>query len=345
MLLLLPLQSILLFMQYKFNNSVVGGTFDRFHVGHRKLLETAFEQSEKVDIGIATNELFKDKQFAHLIEDYEDRRKSVMDFLSQRAVSARARLIPINDFYGTTLQDMELDAIFVTESNREHVLKINEEREKRGIRSLEIVSVPFVRGNDKEIISSERIRKGLIDRDGNSYKKLFEAQEEFVLTEKERDELRQPIGKITKDMKDVLSVIDDKTLLIAVGDIVAASVQQAGRLADINIIDGKTRRHNLETTNILSDVAMTHRATENPAGIITQEAANTLFAAMKDYNTTRTKQLIDVTGEEDLLAIPAILLAPLHTVVLYGQFDKGIVVVSVSEQNKKRVQELFRKFQ
>jgi len=332
-------------MSYQFHLSVVGGTFDRFHAGHRKLLTTAFEQSENVTIGIATVELYENKKLALLIEEYNDREKAVVQFLSDNGFTDRSEIIQINDIYGTSIDSDSIDAIFVTESTKPNALKINEERDKRGFKSLEIITVPFVLGDDGEMISSARIRKGLIDREGKSYSKLFERQEVYVLPEEARDEMRHPIGPVYTDMHEVISLLQPRTILIAVGDIVAASAQQAGRLAEINITDGKTRRQNLEPTRANSFSEMTRRTTENPAGTITQKAAKTIFAAISNYLTNHTEQLIDVNGEEDLLAIPAILLAPLSAVVIYGQFDRGIVVVDVTEHNKKRAQYLFGKFQ
>ena len=52
-----------------------------------------------------------------------------------------------------------------------------------------------------------------------------------------------------------------------------------------------------------------------------------------------------VKGEEDLLALPAILFAPLNSVVLYGQIDLGVVMVEVTEEKKKGVEEILKKFQ
>ena len=54
--------------------------------------------------------------------------------------------------------------------------------------------------------------------------------------------------------------------------------------------------------------------------------------------------MIKVKGEEDLLALPAILLAPLHSIMLYGQMDMGIVMVEVTEEKKKEVMEILKKF-
>lgn len=34
----------------------VGGTFDKFHDGHKKLLSTAFEIGDHIEIGVTSNE-------------------------------------------------------------------------------------------------------------------------------------------------------------------------------------------------------------------------------------------------------------------------------------------------
>jgi pantetheine-phosphate adenylyltransferase len=331
-------------MQYKFGHAIVGGTFDRFHAGHRKLLTEAFENSEKVTIGIATEELFGDKSFKYLIEEYKDREQSVSDFLKEKGFESRTEIIPIHNIFGNSLESKNIDAIFVTESTKPNAEKINEERKKKFWDPLEIITVSYVLGEDDEIISSERIRKGLIDREGHSYMKFFKAQKEFHLPQHEREALRRPIGHVATDMQTVIKSLDKHTMLIAVGDIVASSAKQTGRLADISIIDGLTRRAVLEPEHVVSFGNIKKRKTHNPAGSITYDAARSLQEAITDYETTHAEQLIVVSGEEDLLAIPAILLAPLKSVVLYGQFDQGIVVVHVSEQNKKRVQDLFWKF-
>jgi len=331
-------------MHYQFKHALVGGTFDRFHLGHQKLLATAFEQSENVAIGIATSELFQNKNFAKLIEDYEVRKKSVSEFLTEKSFVDRAKIVAIHDIYGTSLED-EHDAIFVTEETKANALKINEERHKKSLPALQIITVPFVIADDSEIISSERIRFGAITQEGKSYLKMFEKKEAFVLPESEREEMRRPLGQIYTDMQEVVDTLDPDVMLIAVGDIVSESLLRIGKQAEISVIDGKSRRKDLQTDYDISFVETIRRETKNPQGTITQNAAKTLQKAFADYQKTRGKQLVIVSGEEDLLAIPAILLAPLSAVVVYGQFDQGIVVVNISEQNKKHVQNLFGKFQ
>jgi len=120
---------------------------------------------------------------------------------------------------------------------------------------------------------------------------------------------------------------------------------QAGRQADISIIDGKTRRELVSAQQAGDFMKAKKSEAQNPAGTITQEAVKTLHSSIDTYIETKESQLLVVSGEEDLLAIPAILLTPLKSVVVYGQFDQGIVVVEVTEYNKKHVQDLFGKFQ
>ena len=70
---------------------------------------------------------------------------------------------------------------------------------------------------------------------------------------------------------------------------------------------------------------------DNPAGIITDELIKTLSEAFASEKPLR----IFVRGEEDLATLPVILMAPLDSVVLYGQPDEGVVFVKVTEEKRK----------
>ena len=50
---------------------------------------------------------------------------------------------------------------------------------------------------------------------------------------------------------------------------------------------------------------------------------------------------IEVLGEEDLSALPAIFLAPNRDVtIIYGLPDKGVVVVKTNEENKNKAKKI-----
>jgi uncharacterized protein (UPF0218 family) len=73
----------------------------------------------------------------------------------------------------------------------------------------------------------------------------------------------------------------------------------------------------------------------NPAGVITREAWDTIKEALKDREA-----VIFVDGEEDLLAIPAVLESPDNAFVVYGQPSEGIVVVATLPQTKTEVRKI-----
>jgi hypothetical protein len=54
----------------------------------------------------------------------------------------------------------------------------------------------------------------------------------------------------------------------------------------------------------------------------------------------RKKSRIVVNGEEDLLVIPAVLLAKNGSAVVYGQPGRGMVLIKVTEKKKDIIQKL-----
>jgi pantetheine-phosphate adenylyltransferase len=327
----------------KFSHTIVGGTFDRFHLGHQKLLDVVFSHSENTTIGISTKALYKNKPFAAIIEPYEKRKEYVQGYIKQKNITEETKIISIEDIYGTTLEQKEIDAIFVTEENIKAAELINKKRKAINFPPLEIVIVPFVKGNDGEVISSERIRKGEIDRHGNSYQLLF-AETSLKLPQDLRTLLREPIGQVTQDLESVRS--DKTTAVIAVGDIVALTLFANHDQADISIVDFKTRRRELRGNDEVSLNALHPTlSAKNIAGLIETEAVQTIKQAMETFLQDGTKQTLKIEGEEDLLTLPAILLAPLESLVIYGQYDRGAVIVKITEAKKREIIALVKQFE
>lgn len=125
--------------------------------------------------------------------------------------------------------------------------------------------------------------------------------------------------------------------IITVGDVVSTEARATGIPANLRIIDGKTMRHGY--TSAVSRTRATLHVV-NPAGTITQESWQAIKEALEEDDAT-----IIVEGEEDLLAIPAVLEAPLRSLIVYGQPSEGIVVVEATSQRKAELTKFLAEIQ
>ena len=320
---------------------IAGGTFDHFHSGHARLLDEAFNQSEKVIIGVSVSlpQVYTHKVLANSIESFAAREDSVKQYLTQKNYIQRSKIVPLKDMYGNTLQEKTAEAIFITTENVPNVQCINAKRTEIGFPPLQVVQVPYVTGEDGSVITSARIRAGEIDRNGHAYFSVFKNKIQLTLPALLREHMRQPIGNVVKNISELQNVLENSRIIITVGDIITQSLVNAGRSPDIAIIDFKSRRHTL-TRKQYGNIG----STPNPAGTIRTEAVKLYKRALQKFLQTGEKQTITVDGEEDLLALQAILIAPLASVVLYGQFDLGIVINEVTEALKNKIKETLKNF-
>ena len=144
----------------KYDKVAVGGTFDKFHDGHKKLLSTAFEIAESLEIGVTSD------KFGGLkgdIDSCEERMNNLKLFFKDKS---NFIIVPLEDPYGTTIYDGSFDAIVVSEETEPTAVEINEIRASKGMKPLDIVVVSFVLAYDGIPISSTRIRRGEINKNG-----------------------------------------------------------------------------------------------------------------------------------------------------------------------------------
>jgi pantetheine-phosphate adenylyltransferase len=149
----------------QYRKVAVGGTFDKFHEGHRMLLEKAFYIGEIVVIGVTSDEFGSKKG---KIEPCSIRMSNLASLLKNKSNYTLARL---EDPYGTTLDDAKLEAIVVSPETAPTAHKINKIRRERGLNPLDIVTISMVMAQDGEPISSTRIRMGEINTHGDLIKK------------------------------------------------------------------------------------------------------------------------------------------------------------------------------
>ena len=80
---------------------------------------------------------------------------------------------------------------------------------------------------------------------------------------------------------------------------------------------------------------------KNPPAHISYNLWNTVKNAFS--NLEKNSLRIEVDGEEDLAALPAILFAPRDVTIIYGLPNKGVVVVKSTIKNKRKVREVLDK--
>jgi cytidyltransferase-like protein len=154
----------------RFRKVAVGGTFDEFHKGHKVLLLKAFEVGDRVLIGLCSDDFVAKMGKPHNTAPYQERLKELNAFLKKRGLSEMAEIVPLNDSYGSTVTDKCIDALVVSEETETTALKINQKRREAGLPLLEIVAISMVPAENCVPISTTRIRKGEIDREGHMLK-------------------------------------------------------------------------------------------------------------------------------------------------------------------------------
>lgn len=151
----------------KFTKVVVGGTFDLLHDGHKALFEKALEVGHLLLIGLTTDKMVTKSRKNHKVSTYCERKKSLRKHFDKKKVSNRVKIIPINDPYGPSIKDHDVEAIVVSQESTERAEEINRIRLDRGLQPLKIVTITIILAEDGGHISTTRIRRGEIDLKGH----------------------------------------------------------------------------------------------------------------------------------------------------------------------------------
>jgi hypothetical protein len=148
-----------------------------------------------------------------------------------------------------------------------------------------------------------------------------------------RPKLAKPLGKLF-DASEIASgsfakEVDASSVVVTVGDRVTETLGRIGRVPDVQIVDAKENRVKRRPPDVPHSKSIRAR---NPPGTITEEA---IEAIRKAFSCKKPSRVL-VEGEEDLLVIPAVILAPASAIVLYGQPGVGIVAVRATSAAKAR---------
>ena len=167
--------------------------------------------------------------------------------------------------------------------------------------------------------------------------------------------LRNPLGELylgepSAVWHTVLKVYNNfKSIrkIITVGDIVSYNfISHTKLLPDLMIIDGRSLRKEVNNIykvffkNLRSKVEQVMNSVNNPAGTITEEVIQGIKKSLSNG-----RSLLIVNGEEDLCAIPAVMYAPLQSLLFYGQPEKGVVALFITEEIKARFIKIFQEME
>jgi hypothetical protein len=159
--------------------------------------------------------------------------------------------------------------------------------------------------------------------------------------------LQKPLGQALKDTKQLLQLINqlEYPFLIAVGDIIVDSLLKEGIDPNLKVIDFKSRRTVIPAkAGIHTNIPIFKKKMINKPGTINLKTADIIKTKLNEALRKKSKSWIIVDGEEDLLTLPAILFAPLDSLVLYGHWMHGIIAVNVDEKIKEKIKEIVKKF-
>ena len=155
-------------MVRKYRKVAVGGTFDLLHRGHTDLIKKALEIGDCVAIGLTTDERLKTSPKNHFVAPYDERYKQLCDFLKKNRALKRIEIVPMKDQYGSTVFDGDIEALVVSYETYSKGDEINDIRRRKGFKTMKIITVDAVLADDGLPISTTRIRRGEIDREGHS---------------------------------------------------------------------------------------------------------------------------------------------------------------------------------
>jgi len=157
---------------------------------------------------------------------------------------------------------------------------------------------------------------------------------DLLLPDELRAELAKPYGPVLNEV-DLAGHLRGCRKILAIGDMVGASLVKMGIEPDLMIYDYRTERGpcDEDTKSLLRKVEGMNMKVDNPPGRLTAELWNAVAKAIK----TGKKTKIEVLGEEDLASLACIVLGDAGDCVIYGIPNQGISVIRIDDEIKRTV--------
>lgn len=150
----------------KFSLVATGGTFDIIHKGHLELLSNSFKISDKVIIGLTSDE-FANKKGKTPINNYQNRLENLTAVINKKFGNQSFQISKLENDFGPAVLENDVKALVVSDETSNQGNKLNKLRKERKLSPVEIIVVPMVLANDGKRVSTTRIKNSEIDTEGN----------------------------------------------------------------------------------------------------------------------------------------------------------------------------------
>jgi len=150
----------------RFSLIAMGGTFDIIHKGHLTLLANASEISDKVIIGLTSDE-FVEKNGKNPIHQYDQRLKNLTSILVEKFPDTLFEISKLNNDFGPAVLEKDVQALVVSDETSNQGNILNNLRFENNLPPVEIIVVPMSLAKDGMRISTTRIKNSEIDSNGN----------------------------------------------------------------------------------------------------------------------------------------------------------------------------------
>ena len=301
----------------------LGGTFDHFHRGHERFILFAANLADHLQIGITTRELIQQKPLAELCQEYEARAQAVDEFCTRHNISFE--LIPLNDVYGPTLEGSVIEALCVTKETVPGGALINRARKERGLPELPLYVCDYYPDELGRPLHSLGIREGAVSREGRVYERIL--QSTLILNEDQREFFARPQGPVIHEIAS-----GSAEGVFVVGDATLEYCIQRNVPYQLGVYDKK--RNRVAADSFVINVLKPDVTVKSMPGTVSLELTKALQLAL-----LKKLKHVFVEGEEDTATIALVLLLPLQSLIYYGQPNKGMVEMRVTEELKDRFYE------
>ena len=150
----------------RFSLVAMGGTFDIIHRGHITLLSNAFEVSDKVIIGLTSDEFAK-KRGKTLVNNYEKRLANLTETIFREFPNSSFQISKLDNDFGPAVLEPEVQALVVSDETSSQGDALNDLRAQKNLSPVEVITVPMHLAKDGSRISTTRIKNSEIDSEGN----------------------------------------------------------------------------------------------------------------------------------------------------------------------------------